>query len=64
MGTFLALLCSEHTSPQDLCVLDPGFYARFSGSCAGLLAIHILWTDVHAMKQGVHGLEAMIHIQL
>lgn len=36
----------------------------FSGSCAGLLAFHILQTAVHAVKQGVHGPEAMTHTQL
>lgn len=36
----------------------------FWGSCADLLAFHTLQTVVHAVKQGVHGPEAMTHIQL
>lgn len=36
----------------------------FSGSCADLLAFHTPQTAVHAVKQGVHGPEAMTHTQL
>lgn len=36
----------------------------FLGSCADLLASHTLQTAVHAVKQGVHGPEAMTHTQL
>lgn len=57
-------LSSERTSHPDLCAPYPGFCVVFSGSCAGLLAFHILQTAVHAVKQGVHGPEAMTHTQL
>lgn len=36
----------------------------FLGSCAGLLAIHTLWTVAHEVKQGVPDLAAMTHTQL